>query len=106
MTKHEKPLSDHDKKVLEDLARIEREGVPQEEGPVVGIDVGAISRVAGGPSLGEAMSDASGIGAGPVRTPPMADDENSALPHVHEGPQRMEKEGKPNPSLPKIDTGE
>ena len=92
MTKHDKPLSAHDKMVLKDLAELEKHGVPQDEEKVVAMDIGAIADAAGGPSVSEAMMNASGIGTTPTGALPLIGDDEPNPPPGYEGPLREPKD--------------
>jgi hypothetical protein len=106
MTKHDKPLSAHDKMVLEDLAKLEQTGVVNQNDRVAHMDVDAIARAAGGPSVSEAMVDATGIGVNAGGGIPTYDPRDDKAAEGYGGPDRDDLEDDPTRKLPKIDTSE
>jgi hypothetical protein len=107
MTKHDKPLTPHDEEVLEDLAEIERTGVVNQHDQVAHMDVDAIARAAGGPSVSGAMMDATGIGARAAGGVPDYDPRDHKAAEGYGGPDRADADDEAQRAkLPKIDTSE
>jgi hypothetical protein len=107
MSKHDKPLTPRDEEVLKDLAEIERTGVVKQNDHVAHMDVDAIARAAGGPSVGEAMVDTTGIGVNAGGGIPTYDPRDDKVAEGYGGPDRDDLEDDPTrTTLPKIDTSE
>lgn len=108
MTKHDKPLTPHDEQVLKDLAEIERTGVVNQNDHVAHMNIDAIARSSGGPSVGEAMVDATGIGINAGGGIPTYDPRDDKAAEGYGGPDREETDDDEasRAKLPKIDASE
>ena len=107
MTEHDKPLTPRDEEVLKNLAEIERTGVVNQNDQVAHMNLDAIARASGGPSVSGAMMDATGIGSSAASGVPNYDPRDHKAAEGYGGPDRDETDDDAERAkLPKIDTSE
>lgn len=108
MTRHDNPLTPRDEEVLKDLAEIERTGVVNQNDKVAHMDIDAIARASGGPSVTGAMMEATGLGISAGGSLPTYEPRDDKAAEGYGGPDRegLEDDETQRAKLPKIDTSE